>query len=349
TANATKGIESSELVKDLRNQTKHVDDEKVKPTEVEDQFTNVAADTTIAGSLFLDQEIIEVDFKLESMPDDEIIYVYRFEEVDDDDSEIKKQLLKNDEDATDNVSNKIDNSVPRMLADIFEERILELLSDTLKNILPDLLKDSVKKAMPKFDKRVKNTLKAKVSNIILKPLNREFNALNTMEIQRLKLKLFKNITAAEDITKWLLLLVLLELMLLKRSKKNTKCVNAVIEELTAAKHKLMLKLKLFKNITAAEDITKWLLLLQMHEIKRLFELKVKKDKSKKKIKKWVAAQAGKLGIPPPPELSAFELSAIDKKRKRRAEIIKEVFVKENIVVDGMHRNLVPPEAVVGSH
>nr|GEV89909.1 retrovirus-related Pol polyprotein from transposon TNT 1-94 [Tanacetum cinerariifolium] len=32
----------------------------------------------------------------------------------------------------------------------------------------------------------------------------------------------------------------LELMLSKRSKKNTKCVNAADEELTAAKHKLML-------------------------------------------------------------------------------------------------------------
>nr|GFA88933.1 hypothetical protein [Tanacetum cinerariifolium] len=41
---------------------------------------------------------------------------------------------------------------------------------------------------------------------------------------------------------------------LLRPKKNTECVNAVSEELTAAKHKL--KLKLFKNIAAAEDITK---------------------------------------------------------------------------------------------
>nr|GEW42003.1 xylulose kinase-1 [Tanacetum cinerariifolium] len=48
--------------------------------------------------------------------------------------------------------------------------------------------------------------------------------------------------------------LLLELMLSKRSKKNTKCVNAVSEELTAAKHRL--KLKLFKNIAAAEDIIK---------------------------------------------------------------------------------------------
>nr|GEW19933.1 putative heat shock protein 70 [Tanacetum cinerariifolium] len=33
---------------------------------------------------------------------------------------------------------------------------------------------------------------------------------------------------------------LLELMLLRRSEKNTKCVSAASEELTAAKHKLML-------------------------------------------------------------------------------------------------------------
>nr|GFA55508.1 hypothetical protein [Tanacetum cinerariifolium] len=42
---------------------------------------------------------------------------------------------------------------------------------------------------------------------------------------------------------------LLELMLSKRSKKNTKCVNATNEELTAAKHKLMLlaKIELVKD------------------------------------------------------------------------------------------------------
>nr|GEZ58115.1 hypothetical protein [Tanacetum cinerariifolium] len=36
------------------------------------------------------------------------------------------------------------------------------------------------------------------------------------------------------------LALLLELMLSKRSRKNTKCVNAINEELTAAKHKLMM-------------------------------------------------------------------------------------------------------------
>nr|GEU89031.1 hypothetical protein [Tanacetum cinerariifolium] len=48
---------------------------------------------------------------------------------------------------------------------------------------------------------------------------------------------------------------LLELMLSKRSKKNTKFINATDEELNAAKHKLMLlKLKLFKDIAAAASM-----------------------------------------------------------------------------------------------
>ncbi|GJW02949.1 hypothetical protein Tco_1561805 [Tanacetum coccineum] len=63
---------------------------------------------------------------------------------------------------------------------------------------------------------------------------------------------------------------------------------------------------------------------------------------------WVKTQAKKLGVSPPPQLIAFRLLAAEKKRKRTFQIIKEVFVKENIVVDGMHRNLVPPPRVVPS-
>ncbi|GKC22712.1 importin subunit beta-1 [Tanacetum coccineum] len=58
--------------------------------------------------------------------------------------------------------------------------------------------------------------------------------------------------------------------------------------------------------------------------------------------KLVATTTDKLGLPPPPQLTAFELPPGEKKRKRRDEVIHEVFLKENIVVDGMQRNLVPP-------
>ncbi|GJY52812.1 retrovirus-related pol polyprotein from transposon TNT 1-94 [Tanacetum coccineum] len=64
---------------------------------------------------------------------------------------------------------------------------------------------------------------------------------------------------------------------------------------------------------------------------------------------WVLTEAKALGIPPPLGLSTFRLSvpAVDKKRKRSSEILEEVFVKENVVVDGMHRNLVPPPGIEG--
>nr|GEZ85437.1 hypothetical protein [Tanacetum cinerariifolium] len=45
---------------------------------------------------------------------------------------------------------------------------------------------------------------------------------------------------------------------------------------------------------------------------------------------WVKTQARKLSLSPPPELTA------------------EVFVNENIRVDGMERNLIPPQGVIGS-
>ncbi|GJR19284.1 hypothetical protein Tco_0967811 [Tanacetum coccineum] len=63
---------------------------------------------------------------------------------------------------------------------------------------------------------------------------------------------------------------------------------------------------------------------------------------------WVSTEAEKLGIPPPPELTAFGIFAAKKKRKRSSKIIKKVFVNEDIVVDGMHRNFTPPPGVVTS-
>ncbi|GKC65878.1 hypothetical protein Tco_1098476 [Tanacetum coccineum] len=59
---------------------------------------------------------------------------------------------------------------------------------------------------------------------------------------------------------------------------------------------------------------------------------------------WVISQAKKLGLSPPTELAHYGKPAEEKKRKR-TEIHAEVFVKENIVVDGMQRNLIPPPGV----
>nr|GEU51680.1 hypothetical protein [Tanacetum cinerariifolium] len=53
----------------------------------------------------------------------------------------------------------------------------------------------------------------------------------------------------------------------------------------------------------------------------------------------------KLGPPPPPKLATFGLTAEEKKRKR-TELIKEVFVTKNVKVDVMDINLIPPSGIM---
>ncbi|GJY04747.1 heat shock 70 kDa protein BIP1 [Tanacetum coccineum] len=60
---------------------------------------------------------------------------------------------------------------------------------------------------------------------------------------------------------------------------------------------------------------------------------------------WVMDQAKKLGLPPPPALVTFGMTAEEKKRKR-TQFLKEAFVTEDIKVDGMNMNLIPPPNVM---
>ncbi|GJV18551.1 hypothetical protein Tco_1367571 [Tanacetum coccineum] len=56
-------------------------------------------------------------------------------------------------------------------------------------------------------------------------------------------------------------------------------------------------------------------------------------------------QAKRLGLPLPPKLATFRLTVEEKKRKR-TEFIKEVFLTEEVRVDGIDRNLIPPPGVM---
>ncbi|GKC55087.1 hypothetical protein Tco_1077832 [Tanacetum coccineum] len=140
------------------------------------------------------------------------------------------------------------------------------------------------------------------------------------------------------------------------------------------------KIPSFKSFVIPKgQLTNEDVMAQVKEMKRLADLKAEKEKSEKlktlgfsewlevhalaskskgksndllpqslKAKfEWVLTQARKLGVLPLPELSTFGISVDDKKRKRSLEILQEVFVKENIVVDGMHWNIIPPLGVEG--
>nr|GFC77182.1 hypothetical protein [Tanacetum cinerariifolium] len=167
------------------------------------KFTNVVADSTLVDSSFLDEEMKEADFDLESMPENEIMSILE----NDEDIYDSEEFSKDDEIVIDHVINELVNmahtedatlnvyvasSFPvsvvssslRNIQALITKVLPDLLSTTLKDILLQMLKDSVKQVLPKFDKRVKKKLKAGVDELVLKPLNKEFNAINMLESQR---------------------------------------------------------------------------------------------------------------------------------------------------------------------
>ncbi|GKB73104.1 hypothetical protein Tco_0934516 [Tanacetum coccineum] len=56
--------------------------------------------------------------------------------------------------------------------------------------------------------------------------------------------------------------------------------------------------------------------------------------------------AKKVGLPPLQELATFGKTSEDNKRKR-SKMIKHMFVKEDVEVDGTQRNVAPPAGVIG--
>ncbi|GKC57975.1 hypothetical protein Tco_1085573 [Tanacetum coccineum] len=120
---------------------------------------------------------------------------------------------------------------------------------------------------------------------------------------------------------------------------------------------------------------------QIRELKRISDLKAQQDKSEQELRKiyvvnsnkeatmkitrgdnplnlivhpnfrlkslgfseWLEAK--KLGLSPPPTLATFGMTTEEKKRKR-TQFLKEAFVTEDIRVDGMNKNLIPPPGVV---
>ncbi|GJY40267.1 hypothetical protein Tco_0427537 [Tanacetum coccineum] len=118
-----------------------------------------------------------------------------------------------------------------------------------------------------------------------------------------------------------------------RTSKSTK-----IASMRVTRNKKPLNYKIFDNFKLKElGFSEW---LELHD-------HASKKKNASNDLDWVATTAGKLGIRPLSQLISFETTPAEKNRKRKAEVIQEVFVKENIMVDDMQRNLSLPKGVVG--
>ncbi|GJU40842.1 retrovirus-related pol polyprotein from transposon TNT 1-94 [Tanacetum coccineum] len=90
------------------------------------------------------------------------------------------------------VADAIQTSVPTIVADSLKATLPDLLSEALKNILPQLLQDSIKHSilesieekLPLVTTQVQETLKDQLPESILKPINKQFHAFNTLESRR---------------------------------------------------------------------------------------------------------------------------------------------------------------------
>ncbi|GJY61244.1 hypothetical protein Tco_0461901 [Tanacetum coccineum] len=199
------------------------------------------------------------------------------------------------------------------------------------------------------------SLQDQLPKILLKPMNKEFNAFNTLESRRTEIAKMSFDQFSEYLTQ-----TTSSIFSSTPPREPTpprdeskgkgiateeplKDIMPYIEE-----GGYVPKMPKFKSfITLDEQLTQEDIIAQVKEMKRLADLKSEKEKLEESLKRIVISQAKKLGVPPPPELSTFGILADDKKIKRSSEILQEVFAKENIVVDVMHRNLVPPPGVEG--
>ncbi|GKC74937.1 hypothetical protein Tco_1125711 [Tanacetum coccineum] len=197
TVDATQSIDASESAEELRNHPKTADAIKsLKKFIGKEVPTFKYDDSQINDGI----EIPLVDSDLEFMPGDEIKSLYGFEEAETDDDTMyvyNEEFSKDDENADDNVIDELvdlakskDSTANASAAKPtqsdpigYHPADFSSLVATIQNLKSSF--DFVKKALPKLDKRVKKTLKAQVLELIIKLLNKELDALNTLENNRI--------------------------------------------------------------------------------------------------------------------------------------------------------------------
>ncbi|GJW40928.1 hypothetical protein Tco_0066773, partial [Tanacetum coccineum] len=90
------------------------------------------------------------------------------------------------------VTDDIQSSIPSIVVNALKANLPGLLSEALKNTLPQMIKDpiqqsvqeSIKEKLSLFDAQVQQTLQDQLPSILLKPMNKQFNAFNTLESHR---------------------------------------------------------------------------------------------------------------------------------------------------------------------
>nr|GEY67781.1 hypothetical protein [Tanacetum cinerariifolium] len=179
--------------------------------EIKDQV-NDDAEITFMGATAFDQVMEEADSNVESILDDEVLSIYG---DDDEEDNLDRELFIAESVVADHVVNEIltkvnkedtytivsatttkefadkmnsaASSVPSLISHAVAQQLPDLLTLAIKYNLPWALTNAVKEILPGFNRRIKTAIKGEMPAIlttsILKPMYKEFNALNKLESQ----------------------------------------------------------------------------------------------------------------------------------------------------------------------
>ncbi|GJW13570.1 hypothetical protein Tco_0017703 [Tanacetum coccineum] len=142
----------------------------------------------------------EAEYDVESMPDDEILSISKDdEELDDSDKEliVADEVVPSVSDSKPTPVMPMEDVQALVVRALWKKKNIPSHVHNLSKSLPGqfvdkmdsmLLTDLVRKTLPWFNKRIKNVIQDEMPTIlqayVLKPLNKEFNALNKLECKR---------------------------------------------------------------------------------------------------------------------------------------------------------------------
>ncbi|GKA59779.1 hypothetical protein Tco_0759092 [Tanacetum coccineum] len=80
------------------------------------------------------------------------------------------------------------STIPRLISDALAQQLPDLFTATIKNSLPQELTKAIKETLLGFNRRIRNYIKDEIPEVlntsVLKPMYKEFNALNKLKTQR---------------------------------------------------------------------------------------------------------------------------------------------------------------------
>nr|GEV62965.1 hypothetical protein [Tanacetum cinerariifolium] len=289
---------------------------------------------------------------------------------------INTKIVQLESNISKKVAENIKSSLPVMVADTLKEQLLGLLSDALKDTIPQLIKDSIKSFVLELiseegevrEKNRESPAKEKDAQHPNQTNGGQDSGTTIIAIiqgEQPLVQVIPNAGQAPFVNKENTLV--LHTSEEKSSEEDTSEKKKTDDEPPTKKLKFLILPSLIPSPTPSKSImteppkvteaskitldqyTKHL----SKTISSIFsstpprEPTPPRDSTKGKevviIEEQVIDQEKKLGLLPRLALTTFGMTAKEKKRKR-TEILKEVFVTENITVDRMQRNLIrPPE------